>query len=328
MSYIINKLDTGGIITNYDCSIQCAHCFHNSSPLRKKGFISPEMANKILTKLESVGCQSLHIEGGEPFLYTKELIELVVKIENSSINLEYISTNCSWYKNKTESKKILETLKHHGLSRLLLKVSPFQNEHIPLKKVQSIANIAKEIGINIILWDNDLYSEVNSFDPSKTHSLQQYIDKYGNNYIKKLAECFNVSFINRETNSYNKYLNKYSVSEILSQNQGCDKDFPTNNHFHVDLYGNFIFSHTNGVTCKIDDIDKKLDAKKYPYLSILTNNGIESLYSLAIKKYNFKPQEEGYISKCHLCFDIRHFLVNKQNINSPDLQPLEFYKKL
>jgi organic radical activating enzyme len=328
MSYTISKLDAGGIISNYDCSIQCVHCAHNSSTLRKKGFISEKMAAKILSKLESVGCKSLHIEGGEPFLYVDDLIRLVKQINDSSIKLEYIATNCSWYKNKNNTKKILSSLKEQGLCRLFLKVSPFQNEHIPLKKVQNVANIATQLGMSVILWNNDVYSDVNSFDPSKTHSLQQYINKYGDDYINKLAECFNVSFIGRRYEPYDKNLNKYSISEILTQNQGCDKDFPTNNHFHVDLYGNFIFSHTNGVTCSIDDINKKLDSKKYPYLSILTNGGIESMYKLAVKKYDFKPKKDGYISKCHLCFDIRQYLVNTRDVNSPDLQPPEFYKKL
>ena len=325
MGYAVTQLNTGGIMTNYDCSVRCAHCRHNASPLREKGFISFNMMDKILLKLDSVGCKSVHIEGGEPFLYPNELIRAVKQIKKSPIYLEHIITNCSWYKNQKDTKQLLKTLKSFGLARLLLKVGPFQNENIPLKKVQNVAKVAEQLGINIMIWDNEVYPEVSSFDTSKTHSLKQYLKKYGDDYMKKLAECFNVTFAGRSFEVYGKYLNKYPVSDLLTQNQGCDKDFPTANHFHVDLHGNFIFSHTNGVTCSIDDIGKELSPKKYPYLSILVNGGVQSIYKLALNKYNFKPKPEGYISKCHLCFEIRHFMVTEQGINSPDLQPLDFY---
>jgi len=325
MSFSVTKLSSGGIMTNYDCSVSCAHCRHKASPSRNGGFITSEMMDKIIIKLESVGCKSVHIEGGEPFLYPNKLLRVVKQLNNSSIYLEHIVTNCSWYQNQKDTKKLLNELKLNGLTRLLLKVGPFQNENIPLKKVQNVAKAAEQLGINVMIWDNEVYPEVSSFDPSKTHSLKQYLKKYGNSYMNKLAECYNVTFAGRSFEAFGEYLNKYSISELFKQNQGCDKDFPTENHFHVDMYGNFIFSHTNGVTINIDDIGKELSPKKYPYLTILLNGGINSLYKLATNKYNFKPKAEGYLSKCHLCYEVRKFLVVNNNIESPDLQPLDFY---
>ncbi len=325
MSFSITRLATGGIITNYNCSVMCAHCRHKASPSRKHGFISTEMMDKIISKLELMGCQSVHIEGGEPFLYPDELIKAVRQINRSSIHLEHIVTNCSWYHNQKDTIKLLKTLKLYGLGRLLLKVSPFQNESIPLKKVQNVAKAAEQLSINVMIWDNEVYPEVSSFDTSKTHSLKKYIKKFGDNYMSKLAECFNITFAGRSFDFFQKYLNKYSVSELFMQNTNCIDDFPTENHFHVDMFGNFIFSHTNGVAINIDDLSGEINPKKYPYLTILLNGGIKSLYKLAKSKYGFKPKTEGYISKCHLCYEIRSFLVVEKDVKSPDLQPIEFY---
>lgn len=320
----IDKLISGGLMTNYQCTVSCAHCRHKASPQRNGGFITEEMTSKILGKLEALGCNSLHIEGGEPFIFPEELIRTVKQINDSSITLEHIVTNCSWYKNQKDTLAIFKKLKQHGLRRLLLKVGPFQNENIPLKKVQNIAQCAELSGINIIIWDNEVYPDVAMFDNTKTHSLNKYIKTFGENYMKKLAECFNVTFAGRTFNAYEKYLNKYTVTDILRQNQGCTHDFPTETHFHVDLKGNFIFSHTNGVTINVDDLGKEIDPKKYPYLAILINGGVESLLKLAKSVYNYQPKPE-YLSKCHLCYDIRSFLVTVKNIDSPDLQPREFY---
>ncbi|MBI9068283.1 MAG: radical SAM protein [Salinivirgaceae bacterium] len=324
MSFIVNKLQSGGLMTNYQCSVRCAHCRHNASPERNGGFISEEMTAKILTKLEEFGCNSIHIEGGEPFLFPEELLRTVKQINESKIHLEHIVTNSSWYQNQKDTKNLLKQLQQNGLRRLLLKVGPFQNESIPLKKVQNVAQVAEQLGINSIIWDNEIYPDVAAFDNTKTHTLKKYIKTYGDGYMKKLAECFNVTFAGRSFAAYEKFLEKYSVCDLLLQNNGCHNDFPTETHFHVDLFGNFIFSHTNGVTINIDDLGKEIDPKKYPYLTILLNGGIKSLYKLASTKYDFYPKST-YISKCHLCYDIRSFLVTQKGIDSPDLQPLEFY---
>lgn len=324
MEFEVGDLKTGGIMTNYRCSVRCAHCRHNASPTRSGGFISEEMVTKILGKLEELGCRSVHLEGGEPFLYPKELLRTVKQISESRIYLEHIVTNCSWYKNQKETKNILNELKKYGLQRLLLKVSPFQNESIPLRKVNGVAKIAEELGIHILIWDNEVYPEVASFDTSKTHSLNKYIKKYGPDYMKKLAACFNVTFAGRTFTAYENYLSKSSINDILLKNKSCGVSFPTQNHFHIDMYGNFIFSHTNGVAIGMDDLGKPVDFNKYPYLNILINEGVNGLYKYAVSNHGFKPQSE-YISKCHLCYEVRKFLVTEKGVISPDLQPIEFY---
>ena len=326
MSFIVERLVTGGIMTNYKCSVHCAHCRHNASPLRNGGFISVEMLDEILQKLKEFGCKSVHLEGGEPFLYPNELIRAVKQINQSSIYLEHIVTNGSWYQNQKNTREILKELKQNGLRRLLLKVSPFQNENIPLNKVNKVAHVAEELGINVMIWDNEIYPEVASFDISKTHSLHKYLKKFGPDYMKKLAECFNVTFAGRTFTAYEKYLNKYTVTDLLLSNKGCLSSFQTQHHFHVDLFGNFIFSHTNGLAINIKDLGKPIDPRKYPYLSILINGGINSLYKLATNKYGFKAKTE-YISKCHLCYEVRKFLVTEKGIVSPYLQPVEFYNE-
>lgn len=114
------------------------------------------------------------------------------------------------------------------------------------------------------------------------------------------------------------------MEKILSMNKTCIQDYPTHTHFHVDRYGNFSFSHTQGVTIALEDLGKPITKNKYPFLHLLMNEGINGIYQLAINKYGYTAKKE-YISKCHVCYDIRKHLVQECKIDSPDLKPIEYY---
>ncbi len=63
---------------------------------------------------------------------------------------------------------------------------------------------------------------------------------------------------------------------------------------------------------------------EYPFITKLYNNGIKALAENATSEFGFKPRKE-YLNKCHLCFDIRKYLVKGKGINSKELQPAEYY---
>lgn len=324
MEYCVDKLNSGGIMTNYNCSVKCAHCRHNASPQRDQAFISEAMLAKTLNKLEELGCHSVHLEGGEPFLHPEALLNAVKQINQSNIQLEHIVTNCSWYKNKKDATILLKNMKQNGLQRLLLKVGPFQNESIPLKKVQNVVGVAEQLGINILIWDNEFYPDVAAFEPTKTHSIKKYTKKFGDDYILRIARKISVTFAGRSFDTYSNHLLSHPLEKILAQNKSCSQNYPTQNHFHVDLYGKFSFSHTQGVTIDIEDLGKPICKEKYPFLDILISKGINGIYNHAINEHGYTPKKE-YISKCHLCYDIRKHLVINKNIRTPELQPVEYY---
>ncbi len=325
MGFSVNKLISGGIMTTYYCAVKCSHCRHKASPCREKRFISEQMLAKILSKLRELGCNSVHLEGGEPFLFPDELIRAVKQINESGIFLEHVLTNCSWYKNQKDTLTILKKLQKNGLRRLVLKVGPFQNESIPLKKVQNVAQAAEKIGLNILIWDIEFYSEVAAFDPSKTHTLKKYVKKYGDDYISQLAQRFNITFAGRSFSAYEKHLPKIKTHEILHKDKGCKEEMSALHHFHVDLDGNFSFPYTQGLSISVDHLGSDIDRNKYPFATLLHEQGINGLYKYAKTNYNFKAKDV-YISKCHLCYEIRKFMVKENSIDSPDLRPKEYYQ--
>jgi organic radical activating enzyme len=324
MAGIINNLETGGLVVTYKCNSKCAHCVRSSSPDREDQYMDAEMLQKSILKLKELNCKSLHIEGGEPFLHPDKLIETVSILYKNNITLEHIVTNAFWYRNSNDTTQLLKQLQEFGLSTLLIKVSAFQNEFIPLNKVIRLVEAADKVGINSLIWDVESYPEVASFNPGKTHSLKEYQKKFGDDYLRKMSSRFSLSLSGRAYNIFSKHANKIPLNGIIKNGLGCKHEFTSKHHFHVDLYGNYLFPYTKGLAINIDDINKPLDEKKYPFLSVIITEGLNGLYQLAIRQYQFVPFQE-YISRCHLCYHIREHLVNNQKVKSPDIQPVNLY---
>jgi MoaA/NifB/PqqE/SkfB family radical SAM enzyme len=55
------------------CNQQCFYCFNNSTMSEKSGIISFETWQTILDMMHSSGLQSVHVTGGEPFIWSKTI---------------------------------------------------------------------------------------------------------------------------------------------------------------------------------------------------------------------------------------------------------------
>ena len=68
-----------------------------------------------------------------------------------------------------------------------------------------------------------------------------------------------------------------------------------------------------------------IDLKNRPILKGLTTD-IKNLYDFGKSEFSYKEREEGYISKCHLCFDIRKSIA-EQTEEFDELKPIELYNQ-
>ena len=97
------------------------------------------------------------------------------------------------------------------------------------------------------------------------------------------------------------------------------------NHFHFDLFGNYIPGLCSGLAIHCDDLGHRISPEKYPILHTLYQEGIKGFYDCVTSEYRFESSE-GYISKCNLCFDLRRYLVVSKGMNSRELQPKGIYE--
>ena len=72
-------------------------------------------------------------------------------------------------------------------------------------------------------------------------------------------------------------------------------------------------------------VDEGIDLKNRPVLRHLVNEDMRGLLNFAFDM-GYREINKGYVSKCHLCLDIRKYLVSIGDFE--DLQPRQFYEQL
>ena len=54
-NFTINRLISGGLITNYFCTSRCRHCLYNAGPHWDKNYIDPATAEANLRMVRALG---------------------------------------------------------------------------------------------------------------------------------------------------------------------------------------------------------------------------------------------------------------------------------
>ncbi|NLC44433.1 MAG: radical SAM protein [Clostridiales bacterium] len=320
----VNRLISGGIITNYYCSSKCKHCSYSSSPDWDHDYMTGEMADKIFKILKRLGCHAVHIGGGEPLLLPEKLLQVLKSAKQNNIGIEYIETNASWFTDKTKAMSILTKLQENQVDTLLISMDPYHNEYIPFRKVKGLIEACRKANMGVFHWLSEFWADLDSMDDQKTHSLEEYGEVFGQEYLTDLPGRYGLSLKGRAFHTYRSRIKVEPLQQILENSSPC-RLLSGTHHFHVDLYGNFIPQSCPGFSINLEDLAKGADPEKYKILSELSSSGIHSMLDVAISNYGYKPKSK-YAGKCDLCYDIRRYLVLEKSHDLPDLQPKGHYE--
>ncbi len=320
--FAIKRLLSGGLITNYSCSSECRHCLYASSPQRKNDFIGESEALNYFTLIRKMGCNSIHIGGGEPFLQANKLLNVAKMACQAGVKVEYIETNCSWFAGPAQADELLTSFRNAGVRTLLVSISPFHAEFVPLAKVNGVMQACSRVGINVFPWVRDFYAELSRFDADSTIKIEKLIETFGENYLQSMAQRYWIQPNGRAVNFLQRIYQMKSAVDLASDRHGCIELWQAN-HFHIDLYGNYIPGLCSGLSIRHSDLGRVLPANEYPIINILAESGPGGLVDYA-SKFGYKIAHE-YLNKCHLCQDIRKFLLREKGMDTHELQPREFY---
>ncbi len=320
----ITRLLSGGLITNYYCSSKCRHCLYRCSPFWPKDYITNEEAEAAFRLAKSMGCYSMHIGGGEPLLKPDRVAVILEIAQKVGMHIEYVETNSSWFKNLDQACYILENLLQRGLPKLLVSISPFHLEYIPLAKVKGVIKACQMVGIEIFPWTADFLNELSQLDESKPHKIEELEAIFGPGYLARLPSRYWIVPGGRALETFAPFHQKMPAESLIEIFGPCHELADTS-HFHFDLYGNYIPGLCAGLAIMRKDLGKPLDPEKYPIISKLYSEGIKGLFEWAYTHFDFKPKKEGYYTKCALCYDIRRFLVVDKKLSLPDLNPKGHY---
>lgn len=320
----IDSLVSGGIITNYKCSSKCKHCLYASSPSWPNDYMTPSTADEIFSILKRLGCYNVHIGGGEPLLQPERIYPVLQAAARNSIDIDYIETNASWFKDESSAKNVLKELIAGGVHTLLISIDPYHNEFIPFYKVKGLIEACSKVNMGVFPWLMDFWDDLNALDDTKTHSLEEYAQIFGKEYLWNLPNRYGLNPRGRALKTYRSMMRMESAESIIENSPSCSL-LSGIYHFHVDLYGNYIPQSCAGLSVRLRELVEGADPKKYSVLYALETKGIKGLLELAVEEYGYRLKPK-YAGKCDLCFDIRSFLVLEQKAELPDLHPWDYYR--
>jgi hypothetical protein len=322
----IRHLSSGGLITNYHCTSRCGHCLYCCSPRRNRRYIDAATTRQNLDTIRRLGCQAVHVGGGEPFLNPEGLLRVVTIAREAGVRIEYVETNSSWYRGQDSATTLLRELKEQGLSALLISISPFHNEHIPFQPVKAVIEACRMTGLAAFPWVSGFYKELDALDPRIPHRLEEYEARFGVDYLKRIPARYWIHLGGRAVNTFAGVLPTFESAAILNRDRRGCRELQDASHFHLDLFGHYIPGLCAGLAIQVDDLGSPLNPGKYPLLAQLHESGLNGLWAVA-REHGFQPAGT-YLSKCHLCQDIRRYLVMDRELSFTELAPRGFYEHL
>ena len=145
------------------CNIRCEHCVATeNTPESKK--MEHNRAKEIIVKLAQSGVGAISFSAGEPFLYFKEMAELVTLCKQIGIYTRIV-TNSFWAKTPEASDSLVAELKEAGLSQLRLSYSRWHQKNINRNNVLNAARSCQKIGLHYyISFITDFSKEDDQFE--------------------------------------------------------------------------------------------------------------------------------------------------------------------
>ena len=331
---------SGGIFLTYKCNSQCKHCMYACSPRLRADWISRGDAEKILRNLsrifkkrypegyEEVGVNlGLHFTGGEPFLNFDLLLDLVRIADKLRMPSMFVETNCFWAINDETTRDKLRLLKEAGLHGILISVNPFILEYVPFERTLRAIRIAREIFKDkVMIYQEYFRRQIERLGIQGTMLLNEYLKRTGG-FGLYYAELLPMG---RACYELGNLFEKHPAERFF--NESCRLELTRPWHVHVDNYCNYMTGYCGGISLgdarNLDAICSGIDLDDYPILAMLVSNrGIKRLYEFGVKEFGYQESKVGYISKCHLCVDIRRH-ISRQTDEFKELRPREFYLSL
>lgn len=336
----IPKPISGGLILSYKCSAECRHCIYACSQKWPSDWLKEEDLEKILKNLSSyilpdiygpssVGLNSgLHFTGGEPFLNFELLCKAIEIADKLKIPSIFVETNCFWAIDDKSTKEKLKLLKKKGLKGIMISVNPFYLEYVPFERTERAIRISLDIfGRNVMVYQLEYYRRFKLLGLKDKIPIEEYIKLERNDDFLKNTEFFITGRAPYKLKDILKNIFPQQPAKFYFKEK-CLTPFLRSWHNHFDNYCNYIPGFCAGISlgdCRELNklIVEGIDISQFPILGFLFEDNMEGLYYFA-KERGFDDSGNAYLSKCHLCIEIRKFLFSIGEYK--ELKPEGFYK--
>ncbi len=329
---------SGGLILSYKCSAACRHCMYACSPQWEGDWIKEERLEEGLAQLaptirsspagpERVSLNyGLHFTGGEPFLNYDLLLRAVEIADTLDIPSTFVETNGFWCRNDAEAEDRLRLLQEAGLKGILISVNPFYTEYVPFERTERCVRVSQRVfGGNVMVYQQAYYRQFKRLGIEGRIPLEKYAEMTRDARAAQHVELFLMGRAAHKLQTSHPHRPAEAYFE-----QPCRPSFLRDWHNHFDNYGHFLSGYCGGISLGNWHDLKRLttegiDLEEHPILAQLIAEDMEGLLDFA-HAFDYDTRDDGYISKCDLCLDIRKHLLFADDFE--ELAPKGFYTHL
>jgi len=206
-------------------------------------------------------------------------------------------------------------------------VNPFILEYVPFERTERAIRASEEVfGDNVMVYQKFFRDQFEQLNLRATLPFEEYLKRAGASslsYVELIPmgrACYELGYLFR----------KHPADAFFGES--CREELTRPWHVHVDNYCNYITGYCGGISLgdarNLDSICHGIELDDVPVIArLVSTNGIEELYRFGVKEFSYKEAADGYVSKCHLCMDIRKHIVELTD-EFKELKPREFYLRL
>ncbi|NLS96956.1 MAG: radical SAM protein [Planctomycetaceae bacterium] len=321
----VPPLISGGVMLTYRCTNACKHCAYRCSPTRPDYFMPEEMIDRTFAALAGEGAlHGVHLAGGEATLHWDRLEYAVRSAGRHGVDVDYLETNVGWCDDFDTACQGFERLRQAGLTAVLISASLFHNEFTPLERTKAGILAAQEVfgPYGVIVWTPVVLRMMEDLDASKTHPLHRSCELLG--LDPKRGDVWRIHDYltpgGRTTEKLTEGVARRPAGEFAGQ--PCRSTLESTTHFHIDSYGNLFTGHCPGIAAAtIENLHPEITEQSAPVYFSLWKGGPHALWKTLAP--DFDPDPAGYISRCHLCLDLRQHL-RRAGVYQ-ELRPNDYY---
>lgn len=290
------------------CNSQCIHCQADASP-SKSDVMDVEDAYNYLTDTAAISkLKSFMIFGGEPMLYPERAIAIINRAHELRIPKIEMITNGVWGRNKEAAEEFAVRLKTVGLSSVHISVDAFHLQYIPIEYPRNAALASLKAGIENIVWNVAVIESINAANEYDTKTVQ---------VLRKLqpigidAHTVKIIPVGRAAQNLRHYFQPASL------HGPCEGDPLEGNTLRepesicIEPSGSACICWKlpigNAKSVPLRRLITEYEWRRNRVTRILVKEGPTGLLRLPEAR-SFRFREERYVSKCHLCIDIRRAL--------------------
>ena len=290
------------------CDSRCIHCQADLSPSRTS-VMKVEDAHDYLAEATSVSkLESFMVFGGEPMLYPDRVIAIFEKALQLQIPRIDMITNGTWGKDEKQAEKLARRLKMAGLTNLDISVDAFHQQYIPIEYPRNAGLASSKARIDRVIWNATVVESIdaeNEYD-KKTRQILKTLEPTGiEPFIHKIFPA------GRALKNLRQYFKQESLHGPCEGDPILENPLTNPKSICIHPSGSveacWFLSIGNAKQVPLGRLISNYDWQENPIIRRLVEEGPTGLLRLR-EAQDFRFEESEYVSKCHLCMEIRRAL--------------------